>query len=253
MQSRNSSRSESYSKNSDDTEEIKISHKKGEFALCTEDGLANRELYLNSDKKRWKAFLARKIKNNSGIETIPEMMCTTRLSNSTYTWRIFLNCITLGGIISSLVSVLWDKFSIVFALIFTGLLMNFSTLISNIWDINPDDNLPNLHWTGNMIVLACCSVIILLGNSVLWTYETRCFSRGQLLRRLRRARFNQIQAKQRLLDPYSRDFSQWYNDEKDDPDVAICVFRNSTSLDALWWFEAPNNMSLVKPNYIINK
>ena len=79
---------------------------------------------------------------------------------------------------------------------------------------------------------------------VQWIYETSCNEPKTRKYRLRRVRFAQLEAEHRLVDPFARSFTSWYNDKCDDPDIAITVFRNCPGVDNIGWWDYPPDLYL---------
>lgn len=218
------------------------------FDLTSEDGLANRKRLLNSNEDRWEAFKKKQIKNNDVLNE--QRMTITPLTKAQWMRRLAWKIITLGGLLTLIFDAIYEKFYLVTALIFTGFVFNVRDLFNDLWDDSPDLNHQPFHWGGMLLVLLFFNGIILIVSFLQWVYETSCSENRSRLRRLRRARFKQIEEEQRKNDKFSRSFFDWYNDIYDDPDVAITVFRNSSLIGKYWWYERPNKIYLPAPDWL---
>lgn len=212
------------------------SNNTSKYSLESEDGLANRERDLVSREARFDAFVNGDIINQPAIYLEGcegEVMYTTALTTTEHNIRTLWYFLTFGGLLTLIFDTIFSYFYVVTALIFTGLVYNIRDLFNDLWDETPDPNRPPFHWGGMIIVLILFNGFILVINGIKWLWETKGNEPKNRLKRLRRARFKYLEDKQREIDRFSRSYAFWYND-KDDPDIAITVFRNNAEMRGIW-------------------
>ena len=221
------------------------------YSLKSEDGLVNREHQLTSRELRWEAFRQGELRNADGTFKDVSMQAH-RLSNMEWRMRQGWEIITLGGILSLAFDTTMAKASWVAMLLIASLVSNFRDMVIDFWDDTPDPTRPEHHWAGTLIIILMFITVIHIVTGLQWLYETQCPGRGKSLHRLRRARFGELEAKLRKLDPYSRSFAKWYNWVKDDPDIALTVYRSIPGDELPSWPDQPHEASLAITIPILN-
>lgn len=194
-----------------------------DFDLNNEDGFINRRTYLNTREERIEL-----LKINEKSHTTP----TTPLIHG---YRVFARIITMGGIIGAIPNVLLNNSPLVSAILLSGLILDMKDKIVETWDPKFASSNPIHKWAGTFIILICFNVMIGLIFLTRYAFNTALWN-GNTKARLRRARFEAIEAQLREIDNYSPSYSLWYNEYEDDPDIAITIFRSSTIPKNQYWF-----------------